>query len=95
MPCGINDFAAAATWVWEHRDDPGVKFAIGTHRVTNIKRWQNFTDQDVEVWKFDHGREDSYKILPGQVVRRTCGSLGRTALPLTGIIMGWSQCPGA
>ncbi|CAH0272502.1 hypothetical protein SRABI26_03704 [Arthrobacter sp. Bi26] len=64
----ISAFTAAAKWVWDNRDDIGEKFSVATKGVTNIKKWQNFTDLDVEVWKFDHGREDNYKILPGQVV---------------------------
>lgn len=70
MAWGIDDVIAAAKWVWEHRDDIGETFSEVSNGVTNIKKWQNFTDQDVEVWKFDHGREDNYKILPGQVVSK-------------------------
>ena len=53
---------------WDNRDDLGDKFAEATKGVTNIKKWQNSTELDVEVSKFEPGREDNYKVLPGQVV---------------------------
>lgn len=39
-------------------------------QVTNVKRWVNKTDEDIEVWKTDHSggrtREDYCRIPPGE-----------------------------
>jgi hypothetical protein len=36
--------------------------------VTNIRRWRNDTDQELEVWKLDgsYQWQDQYRIPPGQ-----------------------------
>jgi hypothetical protein len=43
-------------------------FAELTHGVTNVKRWVNYTQHEVEVWKLDggHQRKDHYRLPPGQ-----------------------------
>jgi hypothetical protein len=67
----IAGIVAVATWIMQHSQfisDVGEWWARMTNGVTNIKRWQNETDQEVEVWKFDggFGQRDHYRIPSGQ-----------------------------
>jgi hypothetical protein len=64
---------AIGRWIMQNQQflsDVGEWWARQDHGVTNIKRWQNETDQDVEVWKLDGGsaRRDHYRIPPGQTL---------------------------
>jgi len=67
----LAEITAVGTWIMHNPlfiSVVGEWWARQVHGVTNIKRWQNETDQEVEVWKLDGGiaRRDHYCIPPGQ-----------------------------
>jgi len=69
----LEAIVQVGTWIMAHQkfiDDVQGWFSQQFHGVTNIKRWENATDQQVEVWKFDGGtaKKDYYRIQPGQTL---------------------------
>jgi hypothetical protein len=67
---GFEAFEEAARWIAEAFSVAGWGISIIAHGVTNVKEWENNTDQELEVWKVDgRGRENNYRITPGQTLR--------------------------
>jgi len=62
------------TWIMQHADfidDVQSFWAQKFHGVTNIKRWENATDEQVEVWKLDgdkNAKKNYYRIAPGDTL---------------------------
>jgi hypothetical protein len=65
-----EDILAALKWLWEQREWLGREFSTISGGVTNVRRWHNDTDVELEVWKFDHDdpktKKDWVKIPPRQ-----------------------------
>ena len=55
-------------WIVEHSSDIGRGVAEFIKGVTNVKKWVNRTDFEVEVWKLDGGYRlrDHYRVPPRQ-----------------------------
>jgi hypothetical protein len=73
LTAAITIVVEVATWIMQNQQfisDVAEWWAVMTNGVTNIKRWQNETDQEVEVWKLDGGaaKRDRYRIPPGQTI---------------------------
>ncbi|GIF02280.1 hypothetical protein [Paractinoplanes rishiriensis] len=63
----IDVVVSVGMWIWANKDSVGLTWAEIFHGVTNVKRWRNETDEELEVWKLDGGesRQDHYRIPPG------------------------------
>jgi len=66
----IETVTSVGAWIWTNKDAFGLSWAELMHGVTNVKRWHNGTDEEMEVWKLDGSgvRQDNYRISAGQTV---------------------------
>jgi hypothetical protein len=83
----ITIIVNVGTWIMQNQEfiaDVAEWWARMTNGVTNIRRWQNETDEEVEVWKLDGGtaRKDHYRIPPGQTINAE-------------MFVPWADSPGA